>query len=67
MFLCGSMKEEFIMLKRSLLFDVQQDGASPSEEPLSVERPGSPPCRALVKVEPVPEWFMLYFNSGKKK
>ncbi len=55
------------MLKRSLLFDVQQDGASPSEEPLSVERPGSPPCRALVKVEPVPEWFMLYFNSGKKK
>lgn len=55
------------MFKRSLLFDVQQDGASPSDEPLSADRSGSPPCRALVKVEPVPEWFMLYFNSGEKK
>lgn len=61
------MKEEFIMLKRSLLFDVQQDGASPSEEPLSADHSGSPPCRALIKVEPVPEWFILYFNSGEKK
>ena len=55
------------MHKRSLLFDVQQDGASPSDEPLSADRSVSPLCRALVKVEPVPEWFMLYFNSGEKK
>ena len=55
------------MLKRSLLFDVQQDGASPVEESVSADRPGSPLCRALVKVEPVPEWFILYFKSGEKK
>ena len=55
------------MHKRSLLFDVQQDGASPSEECLSAECSGSPLCRALVKVEPVPEWFILYFKSGEKK
>jgi hypothetical protein len=57
-----------VMHKRSLLFDVQKDGASPLEDDVkSTARPGRSQCRALVKFEPVPEWLILYFKSEVKK
>ena len=51
------------MRKRSLLFESQQDGASPSEErpPVSTQS-GRSKCRALVKFEPAPEWLVLYLK-----
>ena len=59
---------ENVMYRKSLLFDVQQDGASPLEEgPPSAGRPGCTSCRALVKFEPAPEWLVLYFKSDAKK
>jgi hypothetical protein len=68
LFYVRTNRGENVMYRKTLLFDVQQDGASPLEEGLSsVDRPGGSSCRALVKFEPAPEWLVLYFKSEVKK
>ena len=56
------------MHKRSLLFDVQQDGASPGGEGICPSASGRrQACYALVKMEPVPPWLALFNQSVVKK
>ena len=56
-----------VMHKRSLLFDVQQDGASPQEGEGKPAARGRQHLCALVKIEPVPPWLVLFNQSELKK